>query len=230
MDYDYLIEHVDDSDLILDVGTKNGKVMDQLNGRTISIDISFNSTDSDTEYAYADGTSLPFRSKKFDYILCNQVIEHISDTEGLVKELSRVLKDNGEAIVTFPNRLAPTAPHLTPWWFSYLPKAIGRWLAPHVLNEEKATYYLDHEDMISPILARRYLHKHFNYVKYRTFSSKVRYRDQHLDRINPTPLLKFIYYISPVLARVEKIPVLGWLLEMLYSHSAYICQGPKDNK
>jgi SAM-dependent methyltransferase len=46
---------------------------------------------------------LPFDSNYFDVILCNQVAEHIVNTDLLFKEIARVLKNNGKAYISVPN-------------------------------------------------------------------------------------------------------------------------------
>jgi SAM-dependent methyltransferase len=46
----------------------------------------------------------PFADKSFDVVLCFQVIEHIEDDHGLLKEIHRVLKPGGVLFLTTPNR------------------------------------------------------------------------------------------------------------------------------
>lgn len=46
---------------------------------------------------------LPFRSKKFDFVLLTEVIEHIFDPVSLLKEIHRVLKDEGTIVCSVPN-------------------------------------------------------------------------------------------------------------------------------
>ena len=43
-----------------------------------------------------------FRSNSFDSILCTQVLEHVSDVEGALRELYRVLKSDGYLCITIP--------------------------------------------------------------------------------------------------------------------------------
>ena len=40
----------------------------------------------------ADGENLPFKDKEFDYVICNQVLEHVENPEVFIKELTRVGK------------------------------------------------------------------------------------------------------------------------------------------
>lgn len=50
----------------------------------------------------ADICNLPFDDSSYDFILCNHVLEHISDDETAMKELFRVLKPGGTAILQIP--------------------------------------------------------------------------------------------------------------------------------
>ena len=40
-------------------------------------------------FVNADGENLPFKDKEFDYVICNQVLEHAENPELFVKEQSR---------------------------------------------------------------------------------------------------------------------------------------------
>ncbi|MGB3591834.1 MAG: methyltransferase domain-containing protein [Nonlabens sp.] len=50
----------------------------------------------------ADICNLPFHDNTYDYILCNHVLEHIPDDRKAMKELYRVLKPGGTAILQIP--------------------------------------------------------------------------------------------------------------------------------
>ena len=45
----------------------------------------------------------PFRNKKFDYIIANQVLEHTNEPVSFLKECKNRLKSNGVIIISFPN-------------------------------------------------------------------------------------------------------------------------------
>ncbi len=57
-------------------------------------------------YDLVNGTSgyLPFRNVSFDLIILQDVIEHIQDREVLVKELIRVLRNDGLIYLSTPNK------------------------------------------------------------------------------------------------------------------------------
>jgi ubiquinone/menaquinone biosynthesis C-methylase UbiE len=46
---------------------------------------------------------LPFKSKKFDRILIGDLLEHLLDPESCLKEVNRILKNQGFVVITVPN-------------------------------------------------------------------------------------------------------------------------------
>tara|TARA_R100001369_G_scaffold21881_3_gene39752 strand:+ start:57352 stop:58119 length:768 start_codon:yes stop_codon:yes gene_type:complete len=53
----------------------------------------------------ADICNLPFDDNSFDFILCNHVLEHIPDDTKAMKELYRILRPGGTAILQIPQDL-----------------------------------------------------------------------------------------------------------------------------
>lgn len=49
-----------------------------------------------------DGKHIPFPDNSFDAILCTQVLEHAEDVEQVCNEMVRVLKPDGQLIITVP--------------------------------------------------------------------------------------------------------------------------------
>ena len=50
---------------------------------------------------------LPYKDNFFDFIICSEVIEHVSRPDLVVSEFNRVLKKNGRVLITTPNILNP---------------------------------------------------------------------------------------------------------------------------
>jgi SAM-dependent methyltransferase len=69
-------------------------------------DIDYLSADLKSSLAdvQADIQNLPFADNSFDYIICIHVLEHIPDDRKAMREIYRVLKPNGKAIVMVPLR------------------------------------------------------------------------------------------------------------------------------
>lgn len=63
----------------------------------------------------AFATNLPLRSAFFNAVVSFQVIEHVQDTESYLKELGRVLKPDGQVLLTTPNRKLRLLPFQKPW-------------------------------------------------------------------------------------------------------------------
>src|SRR3989344_5125973 len=48
-------------------------------------------------------TGLPFEDNEFDLVVATEVIEHIYDTDFLIKEMNRVVKRGGHLVISTPN-------------------------------------------------------------------------------------------------------------------------------
>lgn len=46
---------------------------------------------------------LPFDDETFDIVIGNQVLEHIQNTDGFLREIWRVLKEGGYCVISTPN-------------------------------------------------------------------------------------------------------------------------------
>ncbi|MCX6269990.1 MAG: class I SAM-dependent methyltransferase, partial [Bacteroidetes bacterium] len=57
---------------------------------------------SDSTIQKMDTTNIPFNNESFDIVICNHVLEHIPDHMKALKEIFRILKPNGIAILQTP--------------------------------------------------------------------------------------------------------------------------------
>ena len=114
-----LVTEVKDNSVILDVGSYDGYLSRKLFDRFPSLRITVVDTDlSGLKIArqkglgalYASAVDLPLRDGSVDTVLCLDVIEHIEDDGGLVKEISRVLSKGGKVILTTPMQGGVTFP------------------------------------------------------------------------------------------------------------------------
>ena len=98
---------------ILDVGCGKGWVAKEYltQGKTvISLDVSITNPailnklyPSQKHFAVtADSFHLPFSDDSFDCVIASEIIEHVFDPAGFVKELFRVVKKGGNLIITTP--------------------------------------------------------------------------------------------------------------------------------
>lgn len=90
----------------------------------------------------AAGETLPFPSSTFDLVLSHEVIEHVQDDRAAIREMIRVLRPGGRAVIFCPNRGYPFETHGIYWqgryhfgnklFVNYLPRFLRDKLAPHV--------------------------------------------------------------------------------------------------
>lgn len=57
-----------------------------------------------TRFVVGDLRKLPFDDGEFDLVVCFEAIEHVTEPELVLDELSRILSHNGVLIVSTPNR------------------------------------------------------------------------------------------------------------------------------
>ncbi|MCS6993153.1 MAG: class I SAM-dependent methyltransferase [Anaerolineales bacterium] len=90
----------------------------------------------------AAGEALPYPDSSFDLILSHEVLEHVADDRQAVREMVRVLKPGGRAVIFVPNIGYPFETHGIYWrgryrfgnipLVNYLPRLLRNRLAPHV--------------------------------------------------------------------------------------------------
>ena len=78
---------------------------------------------------YGDIRKLQFKDETFDLIICNHVLEHVIEEEQALKEIVRVLKSNGKAIVQIPFSpiLTETIEADSNWNSQTREKKLGQW-------------------------------------------------------------------------------------------------------
>lgn len=109
---------------ILDIGTGNGEIANHLSKiaqKVISIDIKDNRQNKEDYCFIICNENLPFNNQCIDIVISNHVIEHVSDNKLHLKEISRVLKDDGIIYLATPNRFWPWEVHYRLLFLHYLP-------------------------------------------------------------------------------------------------------------
>ncbi|MBF0538678.1 MAG: class I SAM-dependent methyltransferase [Nitrospirae bacterium] len=114
-------QYIGPTDTVLDVGCGSGGFLPILSGlcaKLVGIDItpSFVGKSrelveklslSNTEIIQESCNHLPFDNDSFDVVVMIDVIHHMEDAQGSLKEVYRVLKPGGNVIVFEPNKLNP---------------------------------------------------------------------------------------------------------------------------
>lgn len=220
--YEAVRARADADDLVLDVGTKDGRRLAEVDARTVAVDVEFQGDRAPgPAYAYADGRRLPFPDDTFDYVISNQVLEHVPFKDEMVREMARVVKPDGEVHVSVPNRLAPSRPHFIPRYMSFLPKRVGVLLAPHLLSAHGERYYREHIFHVSPPTLRCLLSTHFDSVRYSTLSIYENRED-----VTSTLAGRVFVALLPLVSRLCRFGPVRWAYEMVWPYTAYECRAP----
>lgn len=71
------------------------------------------------------GEDLPFTDESFDFVLSQQVLEHVNDPERVLVEIKRVLRPGGEVLIAAPNYMSFSENHYRIAWFPGMPARLG---------------------------------------------------------------------------------------------------------
>jgi SAM-dependent methyltransferase len=95
----------------LDIGADNGVIsylLRQRGGRWYSADLDSGAVTSIRQLVgenvyQLDGTTTPFSDSTFDQVVIVDFLEHISDDQGFVRELARIVKPGGTLVINVPH-------------------------------------------------------------------------------------------------------------------------------
>lgn len=141
---------------ILDIGTGSGAIaceIGKISKNVYSVDIRDERVIKNN-YIFRKIKSkyLPFRDKEFDIVVSNHVMAHVKNDDAHLKEISRVMKNNGIAYLSMLNRLWPFEPNFRLLFLSWLPKKLAD---AYVKIAGKGNHYdvnpLTHGDFIKKI-------------------------------------------------------------------------------
>ncbi len=118
--YQYCAEWIERNRLgndvrVLDYGCGAGAIVAELVRRRIDAfgcDVFYEGGDSSAKIPAEiadrirrmEGDAIPFDDEAFDFVVSNQVMEHVEDLDGALAEICRVLKPGGLALSLFPDR------------------------------------------------------------------------------------------------------------------------------
>lgn len=110
--YQHIISLVPDGSEVLDIGCGVGlllrKMRDALPGiKATGADISAKAIDYVKKHGFGGVVggfpTLPLEADRFDVVLATEVLEHLSNPDEAVREVVRLLKPSGKAILTVPD-------------------------------------------------------------------------------------------------------------------------------
>ncbi|MCE5177944.1 MAG: class I SAM-dependent methyltransferase [Porphyromonadaceae bacterium] len=107
-------------------------------------------------FVNADGESLPFRDKEFDYVICNQVLEHVDDPVKFIHEQCRVAKRGYMETPSLTGELL-------------FPKASHKW----IILDVDDTLVLFEKSKMPGNYGNNYGELFLNYLPYQSFPYKL---------------------------------------------------------
>ncbi len=211
---------------MLDFGCGNGTVVRDLQQRGIDAwgcDLAF----KDGEHVEAlaqeerirlidsNNYRLPFDDNSFDFIVSNQVFEHVQNMDETISELRRVLKPGGLCLHLFPSKLKPIESHvLVPfasviksrhWLAFWYSLRIGR-LKDGMAIRESARHY------------ETYLRQRTNYLNSEQIRSAFGRHFENIDYAEKAFLAQSTSDRGRRLYTVaQKIPALFWLYRIFWA-------------
>jgi SAM-dependent methyltransferase len=87
---------------VLDLGCGNG-TFDSADTEATVIRLDLDATRPPANFIRGDAAHLPFAKDSFDAIVSNNSLEHITDLDGCLKEIGRVLRSSGRLYVAVPD-------------------------------------------------------------------------------------------------------------------------------
>ena len=92
------LKEINNDSILLDVGSGDGSLINYLRSKK-----KFLVTGCDINDANLEIDPLPFKNSSFTHVLLYAVIEHIKNTNHIIEEIKRVLKNDGNLIIITPN-------------------------------------------------------------------------------------------------------------------------------
>lgn len=133
--------------MTLEIGCSSAMYRGVFDGFYVGLDITpieFPESDEKHVFIVGDGCNLPFRDSCFDFVFCDAVLEHIRRPDKVVRETSRVLKDEREAFFGAPLPLAMKYESL-PKFYGFTIKSLAS------LCQKSGLEITDHEYIGGPL-------------------------------------------------------------------------------
>jgi len=135
---------------------------------------------------------LPFEDKSFDIIFCISVIEHVNDVGKTIREISRVLKDDGIAWIQAPNYWAPIEPHYKIIFPPKCPKLLAKiWLK----MIGRPVKFIDSINYTDPTLINKECLKNGLYIYNINKVPKKKYKPK-INNIKYKKTLRYLYFVG----------------------------------
>lgn len=85
-------------------GSKPYKILFSNVDKYVGVDLKIEGREENHQYVdkFYDGNTIPYNNETFDSLLSTEVLEHVFNVDEVLKEINRVLKKGGKALITTP--------------------------------------------------------------------------------------------------------------------------------
>lgn len=218
--YGFAWEFINGTDSVLDFGCHDGNFLNSLQRDSnkitrIGVDVYAPAIESGNKLFpelqllhTGKGQPLSFEDESFDKIIFLDVLEHIKDQKAILTELYRVLKDNGQMVVTVPGK------HL----FSFLDVGNYKFYFPrthrlfYIARHGRDAHELQYTEknpygLIGDIEREKGIHEHFSRKKLRNLLNSCGFEVIRFDGTGFFQRLLNIFYIMLPFLRFLLRPV-----------------------
>jgi SAM-dependent methyltransferase len=108
----------------------------------------------------AAGEALPLPDAAFDAVVCWDVIEHVQSPDRVLREIVRVLRPGGVALITVINRRAWIDPHYHMRGINWMPRPFAEWLIARRGRSKQGAAFRDMQRL-----------SEMHYFEYHTFAA-----------------------------------------------------------
>jgi ubiquinone/menaquinone biosynthesis C-methylase UbiE len=91
------------------------------------------------------GETLPFPDQSFDVVLAQDILEHVRDPDATLREMRRVVRPGGIALVTVINRFAWRDPHYHLRGINWLPRPLGEAIVERIGRSKRGARFTDNQ-------------------------------------------------------------------------------------
>lgn len=91
------------------------------------------------------GETLPFPDRSFDVVLAQDILEHVRDPGAAIREMRRMVRPGGVALVTVINRFAWRDPHYHLRGINWLPRRLGEALVERIGRSKRGARFTDNQ-------------------------------------------------------------------------------------
>jgi SAM-dependent methyltransferase len=90
---------------VLDLGSRDGSFVSEScpGAMIVRLDMELPSSRDGAAFVQADAARLPFRDRVFDAVIANHSLEHMSELAAVLKEIGRVIGEDGSLYVAVPD-------------------------------------------------------------------------------------------------------------------------------